>query len=69
MRVEQHPVPARAQLLIYAHCEANLEFNTILCGAVRQESSVKCISKYFGTIVLLFCMSLGARTLNLRDFC
>lgn len=69
MRVEQHSVPARAQLLVYMHWEDNLEFNTILYDAVRQESPVKCISKYYGNIVLFFSMSLGARTLNSRDFC
>lgn len=58
MRVAQHSVPARAQLLVYEHYEDNLEFNTVLCNAVRQESSVKCISKYYENIVLFFCMSL-----------
>lgn len=53
MRVAQHSVPARAQLLVYEHCENNLEFNTILTNAVRQESSVKRISKYNENILFL----------------
>lgn len=69
MRVEQHCVPARAQLLVYEHCEGNLEFNTILYDAVRQESSEKCVSKYYQNIVRFFSVSLGVRRLNSRDFC
>lgn len=64
MRVAQHSVPARAQLLVCEHYEDNLEFNTILYDAVRQESSVKSISKYYENIVLFFSMSWGVRSLN-----